>query len=165
MQPPRQIRATVAMSTLQPYSSLAERICSRPCAYATTLLAHRAPRTSSLSRARSATSRRRSGPAARRASPRVPGVAGGGAGEDGLGDGRHGNAELECGLDRPASCPLLLGRVDDDVDEGKPGRSVHVVEDLGRELDEERVELTGVPLAEDVGDLRGSHPGAARSTS
>ena len=47
MQPPRQMRATVAMSTSQPYSSLALRICSRPWAYATTLDDQSASRTSS----------------------------------------------------------------------------------------------------------------------
>ena len=72
-------------------------------------------------------------------------------------DDRH--AELEGGLDRPAAGALLLRGVDDDVDEGPAGGGVDVVEHLGRDLDEERVELAGVPLAEDLGDLGGGQPG------
>ncbi len=47
MQPPRQIVASVPGSTSQPYSSDAARICSNPCAYATTFEAYSASRTAS----------------------------------------------------------------------------------------------------------------------
>ncbi len=39
MQPPRQISATLPLSMSQPYSFAPAMIASKPCAYATTLLA------------------------------------------------------------------------------------------------------------------------------
>ena len=66
-----------------------------------------------------------------------------------------GNAEPE-GVDSgPGAGALLLGLVDDHVDERAARLLVGLREHLGRDLDEERVEVAGVPLLEDLRDRRG----------
>ena len=82
------------------------------------------------------------------------------AGEDRLGDAGDRDAEVERGLHGPAAGALLAGLVDDDVDERLAGRGVDVAQHLGGDLDQERLQVAGVPLGEDVGDLgRARRPG------
>ena len=54
MQPPRQIVAIAPRSRSQSLACDAARICAKPCAYATTLLAYSARRMSSIRSSRSA---------------------------------------------------------------------------------------------------------------
>jgi hypothetical protein len=75
------------------------------------------------------------------------------------GDAGDRDAEVQGDLDRPAAGALLLRLVHDHVHERLPGRRVHVGEDLGRDLDQVRVEAPGVPRAEDLRDPRGLVPG------
>ena len=56
--------------------------------------------------------------------------------------------------------PLAPGLVEDDVDERLAGRGIRLAQHLGRDLDEVALELAGVPLGEDVGDLGGRLAGA-----
>ncbi|ETD32785.1 hypothetical protein W823_12425 [Williamsia sp. D3] len=74
-------------------------------------------------------------------------------GEDRLGDAGGGDAQIESGLHGPAAGALLTRRIDDDVDEWLACLGIHLAEDLGGDLDEVAVEVSRVPLAEDVGDL------------
>ena len=87
------------------------------------------------------------------------GVSRGGPGEDRLGDGRHGDTELQGDLDRPATGALLLRPVEDALHQRGSGRGVDLVEHLGGDLDEERVEVALVPRAEHVGALAGREAG------
>ena len=82
------------------------------------------------------------------------------AGEDGFGDagGRH--AEVERVLHGPGAGALGAGLVEDDVDERLAGGGVDLAEHLGGDLDEVALELAGVPLGEDLGDLGGALAGA-----
>ena len=57
--------------------------------------------------------------------------------------------------------PFIPAASSNDVDEGLPGLCVDVPEDLGGDLDQERVEIAAVPLGEDVGDRGGFQAGAA----
>ena len=77
------------------------------------------------------------------------------AGEHRLGDTGDGHPKVERGLDRPAAGALLLGLVDDHVDQRLTGLGVDLAQDLGGDLDQEAVQVAGVPLGEHVGDLRG----------
>ncbi len=81
--------------------------------------------------------------------------------EDGLGDARHGHAEIERGLDGPAAGALGAGLVQDDVHERLAGLGVHLAQHLGGDLDEGGLQLAPVPLGEDIGDLGGGLAGAA----
>lgn len=83
------------------------------------------------------------------------GVAGDRAGEDRLGDPGDRNPEVECALHGPPPGPLLLGLVQDHVDERLTGGRVGVREHLGGDLDEVRVEPPGVPGPENLRDLGG----------
>jgi hypothetical protein len=69
-------------------------------------------------------------------------------------------SSLEAGLHRPAAGAQLLGRVGDHINERPAGRGVDVGEDLGGDLDQERVEVTGVPLPQHLGDRGRPQPGA-----
>ena len=62
-------------------------------------------------------------------------------------------------LDGPPARALLLGLVEDDVDEGAARRRVGVGEDVGGDLDEVGVEAAGVPGTE---DRRRSRPASTR---
>ena len=77
------------------------------------------------------------------------GVARDAAGEGGLGDAGDRYAEVQRALHGPATGALLLGGVGDHVDERLAGRVV-VLEHRGGHLDQERVEVALVPLAEDA---------------
>ena len=79
--------------------------------------------------------------------------------EHGLGDPRQRHAELERILARPAPGALLLGLIDDHVDERAARVRVLLGEHLRRDLDEERLEVAAVPLVEDAGDLGHLEPG------
>ncbi len=74
-------------------------------------------------------------------------------GEGGLGDAGDRNAEVKRALHGPPTGALLLGAVGDDVDERFAGLRVGVGEHVGGDLNEERIQITGVPATEDVGDL------------
>ena len=80
------------------------------------------------------------------------------AGEHRLGDARHRDAEIECRLHRPPSGALLLGLVEDDVDERLAGLGVDLAQHLGGDLDQVAVQVALVPLGEHVGDLRRGQP-------
>ncbi len=86
-------------------------------------------------------------------------MAGEGAGEDGLRDTGHRNAQVEGDLDRPAAGALLLGLVHHDVHERLARLRVDVRQHLGRDLDQVGVEAALVPGAEDLRDLRGGVAG------
>ena len=73
------------------------------------------------------------------------------AGVDRLGDRGDRHAELERGLGSPAPGSLLLGLVEDDVDEGLAAR-VDFAKHLGRDVDEIGVERAFLPAREHVGD-------------
>ncbi len=75
------------------------------------------------------------------------------AGEHRLGDAGDGHAEVERGLHRPAAGALLLGLVEDDVDQRLAGLGVGLTQHLRGDLDEEAVQVALVPFGEDVGDL------------
>ena len=80
--------------------------------------------------------------------------AGQSAGEHRLGDTGHRHAEIESGLHRPSARALLLGFVDDQVDERLTGLGIHLTQHLGGDLDQEAVQVAGVPLGEHLCDLR-----------
>ena len=80
--------------------------------------------------------------------------------EDRLGDRGQRHAELERVLRGPAAGALLLGLVEDHVDERLAGALVLLVEHGGGDLDQERVEVALVPLVEDLRDLRHLEPDA-----
>ena len=82
------------------------------------------------------------------------------AGEHGLGDAGRGHAEVEGVLHGPRAGALGAGLVEDDVDERLAGRGIRLAQHLGGDLDEVALELAGVPLGEDVGDLGGALAGA-----
>ena len=63
------------------------------------------------------------------------------AGEDGLGDRRDGDAEVEGALDGPLAGPLLGGPVQDAVHQEVARIVVLLGEDLGGDLDQERVQV------------------------
>ena len=56
-------------------------------------------------------------------------------------------------LHGPAAGALLLGLVEDDVDERLAGLGVVLAQHLGGDLDQEAVQVALVPVGEDVGDL------------
>ena len=81
------------------------------------------------------------------------------AGEDGLGDGRGGDAHVEGVGGGPFAGAFLAGGVEDDVDEGFFLRErILLLEDVGGDFDEEAVEGAGVPLAEDFAHFGGLEP-------
>ena len=97
---------------------------------------------------------------ARRQAARGDALIGGarqGAGEHGLGDTGRRDAQVECGLHGPATGALLTRGVDDDVDQRLAGLVVDLAEDLRGDLDQVALEFGGVPVTEDVGDLRDRH--------
>ena len=65
-----------------------------------------------------------------------------------------GTPEVETVLHGPAAGALLLRLVEHDVDERRPRPGVHVLQDVRGDLDEERLEVPGVPVGEDLPDLR-----------
>jgi hypothetical protein len=71
-----------------------------------------------------------------------------------LGDPGQGDAELQRVLGRPAAGALLLGGVEDHIDQRLAGRLVRLGEHPGGDLDQERLELRAVPGLEALGDLR-----------
>ena len=75
------------------------------------------------------------------------------------GDGR---ADVEGMLARPLARALLLGFVEDQIDQGPPGLGVRPREDLGGDLDEVRAQVPVVPLLEDLAQFLGVQPQAAR---
>ena len=77
------------------------------------------------------------------------------AGERGLRDAGDRHAEVERVLHGPAAGALLLRLVEHDVDERRPRLGVDVLQDVGGDLDEERLEVARVPVGEDLPDLRG----------
>src|SRR5580658_1465500 len=83
------------------------------------------------------------------------GVAGQGPGEHRLGDAADRDAQVERVLHGPAAGALLLGLVEQDVDEWLSGSRVGVREDLGGDLDQVGVQPAGVPRFERLGGLRG----------
>ena len=80
--------------------------------------------------------------------------------EDGLGDPRQRHAELERVLRGPAAGALLLGLVDDHVDQRLAGLRVRLVEHGRGDLDQERLEVAPVPVVEDALDGRDVEPDA-----
>ena len=154
MQPPRQIVASEPMSSSQSYAATRRRAARSP--------ARRRPpcwRTARcwMSSTRPSAARRspsRAGPG-ERLRRRVALVAQRRqrAREHGLGDAGQRHAELERVLARPAPGALLLGLVDDHVDAAGRRCRVLLGEHLRRDLDQERLEVAGVPLVEDAGDL------------
>lgn len=74
------------------------------------------------------------------------------AGEDSLTDQGDGHAEVQSVDGGPLAGTLLAGLVEDLLDEGS-AIVVVVVENVTGDLNEERVEDTGVPLGENVTDL------------
>ena len=76
------------------------------------------------------------------------------AGEDGLGDPGQRHAEVERVLRRPAAGALLLGLVDDDVDQRLAGARVRLAQHGGGDLDQIAVEVALFPGLEDVGHRR-----------
>ena len=76
------------------------------------------------------------------------------AGEHRLGDRREGHPQLERVLRRPAAGALLLGLIEDHVEQRLARSLVGLGHDRGRDLDQERLELALVPAPEHLGDLR-----------
>ena len=70
-----------------------------------------------------------------------------------LGDAGDRNAERERGCTVHRSRTLGAGQIDNNVDEGLAGLRVVLAQHFGGDLDEVRLELTGVPLGQHVGDL------------
>ena len=77
------------------------------------------------------------------------------AGEHRLGDAGDRHAQVQRRLHRPAAGALLLGLVEDDVDQRLAGLGVGLAQHLGGDLDQVAVQVALVPLGEDVGDLGG----------
>ena len=75
-------------------------------------------------------------------------------------DPRDRHPEVERGLHGPGAGALGTGRVEDDVDQRLPGDGVVLPQHLGGDLDQVGVQLAGVPLGEDVGDLDRALAGA-----
>ena len=119
--------------------------------------AYSASRTSSMKASRSVIVPRRWRRAGQRGGAGGPlrDRAGQGARERRLGDARDRHAQVERVLHGPAARALLLRLVEHDVDERAARLGVHVREDVGGDLDEERLEVARVPLGEDLPDLRG----------
>lgn len=80
----------------------------------------------------------------------------------GLGDAGDRHAQIQSRLDRPAARSLLLGSVDDDVDQRLARLGVDLAEHLGGDLDQVGLEGALVPLGEDVGNLTGVVARASR---
>jgi hypothetical protein len=81
-------------------------------------------------------------------------VAGHAAREDGGGDATDRHPEVERVLHGPDAGALLARLVEHDVDERLAGVGVDLLEHLGGDLDEVRLEVAGVPRREGLGDLR-----------
>ena len=81
---------------------------------------------------------------------------GGWPGKDSFADEGDRHSVVEGRDCRPLSGALLSGRIPDFLDEGVSG-GVSVLEDVGRDLDEERIELALVPLVEGFGHLVVAH--------
>ncbi len=73
--------------------------------------------------------------------------------ERGLGDAGDRYPQIESILHGPPAGALLLGLVEHNVDERRSGTGVHLPENVGGDLDEERLQVTFVPLPEDAGEF------------
>ena len=77
---------------------------------------------------------------------------------DGFGDAGQRHAEIERVAGRPAASALLLGLVQDGVDQGSAGFLVALVQHHCRDLNQVGMEVAGLPLLEDLGDRGGVEP-------
>ena len=80
--------------------------------------------------------------------------------EDRLGDARQRHAQLQRVLRRPAPGALLLGLVDDHVDQRLARLGVDLVQHGRGDLDQEGLQIARVPVVEDALDRRHVEPDA-----
>ncbi|CAB4598350.1 unannotated protein [freshwater metagenome] len=82
------------------------------------------------------------------------------ASKHGFGDSGNGGSERERGLHCPHTGALRPGLIDNDVDERLARGGIGLAKNLRRDFNEVRLEFTGVPLREHIGDFGWRKAGA-----
>ena len=80
-----------------------------------------------------------------------------GAREDGVGNGRCRHAHVQRHLAGPFAGALLLGGIEDQIDQGQTGVRIMAGQNLGGDTDQVAAQLALVPLPEHLADLAGRH--------
>ena len=168
MQPARHSDAMVSSFRSQPYSLPARVSRSMPCAYATSLDAKSARRTSSTTRGR--LHQRRWLQSGRRAVRAVPARAAHarrrrGTCEHGLCDSGDGGTEVQASLSGPQAGTLLTRCVNNNVDQGLAGLCVDLCEHLSGDFNQVGAQVGLVPGLEISACCAGSMPATERRMS